>query len=94
MEVSFSGGPPPPPFFRGFPYFTLVHFECYEISILPTNGFSSKPPKVKLLAAEQKATEFSAPPPPLGGGTKSVGQPQRREVGGLHARGALRCAEP
>ena len=26
--------------------------------MLPTNGFCTKPPKVKLLAGEQKATEF------------------------------------
>ena len=38
---------------------TLVHF-AWMLGLnhfLPTNGFSIKPPRVKLLAGEQKATE-------------------------------------
>ena len=36
-----------------------VHFAkgCSDFNFLPTNGFSLKPQKVKLLAGEQKATE-------------------------------------
>ena len=30
---------------------------CWDFNFLPTNGFSTKPPKAKLLAGEQKATE-------------------------------------
>ena len=36
---------------------------------MPTNGFSIKPLKVKLLAGEQKATEFR---PPAGQGSGGV----------------------
>ena len=39
--------------------FSLVDLlGCWDFNFLPTNGFSIKPPKVKLLAGEQKATKF------------------------------------
>ena len=31
---------------------------CWDLHFLPTNGFSIKPLKVKLLAGEQNATEY------------------------------------
>ena len=38
---------------------SLVHFAkgCWDFNFLPTNGFSTKPLELKLLAGEQKATE-------------------------------------
>ena len=35
---------------------------CLDFNFWPTNGFSIKPLKVKLLAGEQKATEFKQQP--------------------------------
>ena len=37
--------------------FHLRFCGCWDFNLLPTNGFSIKPLKVKLLAGEQKATE-------------------------------------
>ena len=40
--------------------YSLVHFAkgCQDFNLLPTNGFSIKPRKVKLLAGEQKAAKY------------------------------------
>ena len=45
---------------------------CLDFNFLPTDGFTVKTPKVKLLAGEQKATELS-------------GWVQRKTKGKLHA---------
>ena len=40
------------------PFLWCILIGCQDFNLLPTNGFSIKPLKVKLLAGEQKATEF------------------------------------